>query len=415
MQTKLIQRRQSIGSGAVIVAACLFVALAMLCFGQWFGWDATWRSFGVTPLQPHFFDMHAITDHVECASKDFNVYDLTPCDPTTKFNYPPVWLWLRYLAIDGSDSAWISVVMTIAAFGAIVTLFKGRSVGDGVLASVAILSPSVMMGVERGNTDQGVLGLVCCAALIFDGRKPSRVFLTVALVGLAVVLKLYPLFCVTLAARANRRTFIFAGALVFVSFLYFVIILDYLPIIRLNTPITFMLSYGYKVPFLGLDHLRDEAGLRPIGLTNTWVPIALALITIIFAAAVATTSARHRRALCVIADSAAGTAFLFGAGIYCGSFMLGTNFIYRLMFLLLCLPQLQDWSSVKPTGNDQTSQMGRVVLAVILLALWLNGNPNGHSTFLFVPPILDWLIFFGLTAIILFNFLKTTMYRAAFG
>ena len=95
--------------------------------------------------------------------------------------------------------------------------------------------------------------------------------------------------------------------------------------------------------------------------------------------------------------------------------MLGTNFIYRLMFLLLCLPQLQDRSSVKPTGNDQTSQMGRVVLAVILLALWLNGNPNGHSTFLFVPPILDWLIFFGLTAIILFNFLKTTMYRAAFG
>ena len=45
-----------------------------------------------------------------------------------------------------------------------------------------------------------------------------------------------------------------------------------------------MLSYGYKVPFLGLDHLRAEAGLSAIGLANTWVPITLTIVTVLLAA-----------------------------------------------------------------------------------------------------------------------------------
>jgi hypothetical protein len=56
---------------------------------------------------------------------------------------------------------------------------------------------------------------------------------------------------------------------------------------------------------------------------------------------------------CTVAASVAGTAFLFGSGIYCGTFLLGTNYIYRLMFLLLCIPQLQDWISQKSTDKER--------------------------------------------------------------
>ena len=65
---------------------------------------------------------------------------------------------------------------------------------------------------------------------------------------------------------------------------------------------------------------------------------------------------RHEKFL-VVGESVAGTAFLFGASIYCGTFMLGTNFVYRLMFLLLCLPQVLDWAresaaSAKFSGSN---------------------------------------------------------------
>ena len=196
-----LPRSPPIGSGTVIVSS-LFIALFVLLYlGHLNGWDPTWRTFGVTPLEPHFFDMHAVTDHSDCASKGFNAYVLNPCDPRTPFNYPPIWLSLSHLGIDGSDSALLSVLITVAALAMLVTLLKGRSIGDGAIASMAILSPSMMMGVERGNIDLSILALVGGAALIFAEQKPIRIVSAIVLIGLAIVLKLYPLFCVAIAAR----------------------------------------------------------------------------------------------------------------------------------------------------------------------------------------------------------------------
>ncbi len=403
MPVKLITRQPRIGSGSVIVMVIFISLLFLLCSGYRVGWDATWRSFGVTPLQPHFYDMHAVTDHAACAAGGFNAYVLNVCDPTTMFNYPPAWLWLGYLGIDGTDSVWLSILITAAALGVVITLFKGRSVYNGALASLAILSPSVMMGIERGNIDLFILALVGAAAITIAGPAPNRMPWAVALVELAIVLKLYPLFCVALAARFNKRTLLFAVALAVLSVVYFAFIFDYILIIRQNTPTTFKLSYGYKVIFLGLDHMRAEAGVSPIELANTVLPVSLVVVALIFAIVAALRTFRHGSLVCQIVEGVPGVAFLFGAGIYCGSFLLGTNFIYRLMFLLLCLPQLQDWSS----AGDRTGTIARVFQVAILLVLWSSGNSNGHTTFMIVPQLMDWLLFFGLTTILLVNFLNS--------
>ncbi len=115
----------------------------------------------------------------------------------------------------------------------------------------------------------------------------------------------------------------------------------------------------------------------------------------------------YERFFCTIPNSVAGTAFLFGTGIYCGTFLLGTNFIYRLMFLLLCLPQLRDWLSVNTDDRERKIEVG--LFATILAALWLHGEANGHSTFLLVPQLIDWVLFFGLAAVLMSNLLKTAV------
>jgi hypothetical protein len=340
-----------------------------------------------------------------CAAKGLDAYIPHSCN-SANFNIPPIWLWLGFFGIDGSYSTWFSVAIIAAALGVMAALLKGRSVGDGALAMVAILSPSVMMGVERGNLDLLILALVGAAALIYEEQRIGRIW-TATLIGLAIVLKLFPMFCVAVGARFNRRTFLFTCVIVVFSLTYLAAISNYIPLIRHNVPTTFILSYGYKAPFLGLDHLRTEAGLNTIGLADTWVPIMAALLTLISAAATALISFHYGRLFCTVTDNVAGTAFLFGSGIYCGTYLLGTNFIYRLMFLLLCLPQLQDWQ--RGESDDKERKIERGLLATILSVLWFNGNSNGHSTFLLVPQRIDWLLFFGLAVMLMSNFLNNAI------
>jgi hypothetical protein len=249
--------------------------------------------------------------------------------------------------------------------------------------------------------------LVGGAALVFKAQKLDRIFWAGTLISLGVFLKLYPMFCVALVARLYKRAILLAVVLAIVSLCYLAVIFPDLPFIRQNTGTTFDLSYGYKVPFLGLDHLRSEAGLGAIALTDTWVPFALALLILILAAATALLNFRYGRSFCTVPDNVAGTAYLFGSGIYCGTFLLGANYIYRLMFLLLCLPQLLDWGSGGPSERERTETIGRGLLALVLSALWLNGNPHGFSTFMWAPQLIDWLLFFGLATILLSNLLSS--------
>jgi hypothetical protein len=45
---------------------------------------------------------------------------------------------------------------------------------------------------------------------------------------------------------------------------------------------------------------------------------------------------------------------------------LGTNFIYRLMFLLLCVPQLQDWQIQRSERGEATSTAELGLLGIVL-------------------------------------------------
>ena len=396
---------RSIGSGTVVTLGIAGATIAFLALGRSVGWEPTWRALGVTPLPPPFFDMHVINDYAACASKGVDVYAPQACN-VDNFNIPPTWLWLGSLGVDGSDSTWLSTAIIIAALITMVLLFQGRSWSHGVVALAALISPSVMMGVERGNLDLLILALVGSAALLYEEKRVGRTCAAFAFLCLGVVLKLFPMFCVSLAARFSRQTLIFAAATAAISLIYLALTMNHILLIRRNVPTTFVLSYGYKAIFLGLDHIRSEAGLSPLGLADTWLPALTAAVVLVCAAVCAVVSLRNRHGFCSVDRSAAGTAFLFGAGIYCGTYLLGTNFIYRLMFLLLCLPQLQDWQIQRSGGRPSSAELG--LFATVLGVLWLNGNADGHSTFLLLPQLLDWCLFFGMATVLMSNFLRTS-------
>ena len=397
-------------SGKVVGLGMLATAIVVALLCQTLGWEPTWRTLGVTPLQPPFFDMHVINDYAACAWKGADAYAPHACN-VDNYNYPPVWLWLGLLGIEGSDSGWLAAIGIVAAAVVTTLLFRQRAWSDGVIALLAILSPPVMMGIERGNLDLLILALVGSAALVYRETRVRHEAATIALLSLGIVLKLFPMFCVSLASRFSKRRFIFASILAALSLVYLGSILNYVFLIRQNVPTTFILSYGYKAIFLGIDHLRSEAEISPIRLDETWAPEAAVVFVLICASIVALQTFRRGSSFCEIDTSVAGTAFLFGAGIYCGTFLLGTNFIYRLMFLLLCIPQLQDWQLRRGQRGAPSDTAESCLFGSVLGVLWLNGSANGHSIFLLLPQCLGWFLFFLLATVTILNLLRTLRLR----
>jgi hypothetical protein len=396
-----------IGAVAIITFGVGASLIILLCLGYMFGWNPTWQSLGVTPLPPPFFDTHVVIDYADCASKGIDPYRPHACNPAN-FNVPPIWLWIGVIAV-GKNAAWFSCGMIAVATATIIALFKGRPPIDGVIALIAILSPSVLMGVERGNPDLLIFAITGAAALIYDEQRIGRNTCALFLTTLAMILKLFPMFTAALVIRGNRRDGLYAILISALSLIYLIAIFRYILLIRSNVPTTFILSYGYKSIFLGLDYLRTEAGLPVFGLADTWAPILLTALALICATAGALFNVHSHRVSCKVATNLAGTAFIFGSSIYCGTFLLGTNFIYRLTFLLLCLPQLQDWCR-------QESEMNRPImcwlLITVLAVLWLNGDANGHTTFLIVPQLFDWLLFSELATVLISNALDNIPFIA---
>src|SRR5260221_12571501 len=78
------------------------------------------------------------------------------------------------------------------------------------------------------------------------------------------------------------------------------------------------------------------------------------------------------------------------------------------MFLLLCVPQLQDWQIRTCEGDKAVGIAELGLFGTVLGVLWLNGNANGHSIFLLLPQLLDWFLFFCMAAVLMLNFLRTS-------
>ena len=83
-----------------------------------------------------------------------------------------------------------------------------------------------------------------------------------------------------------------------------------------------------------------------------------------------------------------------GAFIFCGTFILGANWDYRLIFLILLVPNL---IFLIEKNNSKYKKYLKLLIYSVLLIFWL----SPFSVFIFgLDEILIWLIFLFLTILI---------------
>lgn len=247
----------------------------------------------------------------------------------------------------------------------------------------AVFSPAVLLGIERGNTDLLIFFLLAGAIV----TVPRGVAWSLAL--LAFVLKLYPLVAIAGLLRWGRpavtRAFLVAGGL---ALLYLAYTFDDLVMISAGTPRDTWLSYGLNVLWMKVTPAQPAlgAGLR-----------VLSGIVALGAVLLAAVAGWRRKGPGGPGASRELDAFRVGVACYAGTFLLGNNFVYRLMFLLFTIPQLLSWAGRAADGHARPA---RIALVGIYGALWslvldrlLQDVPAGPWISFLLAAAAHWVVF----------------------
>lgn len=304
-----------------VLAVTIFVAgwLAIFAALETFGWSATWASLSVPTLSPSFADMRSVQASIDTLHHGLDPHTVNPGDPWHRpMDYPLVWTRLATALQLDSERHYLGFELLLVAGFLLAVIGLLRRAPSGWLLA-ASFSSSVLLLVERGNNDMAVFGLVYLA-----GIAPAMAGL--ALVFVAALLKLYPALCWPALTR-DRRSLGFAAALAVVLVL---IMFDELPDIFRAQPLRAYLSYGSASFAYGL---KARAHVMLPGFAVSGLLAVLALVLLLWW--------REPLRFARDGDHALRRRFFYaGAAVFLGTFVLGSNWDYRLVFLLFCVPLL---------------------------------------------------------------------------
>jgi hypothetical protein len=298
----------------------LAAVIALVCSISAFGWVRTWSSLTVPSMYPPFGDIRIIQAAIISLERGYDPRVNDVGDHWGRaYNIPSPWIEIGK-ALNFTDEQ-----RFVAISAAVVLFFVGicayllfRFPSFGLLASV--VSTSTLVGIERGNVDLILFCLLLPAALWLPKFwSPIPI-----LVG--TLLKLYPVFA--LAALYVQRQYRMLAVSVALAVGIFAYLGNELSSIQAATPVGCYFAYGISPIvkcffFLGLP---------------TWALVIT--MTAILAAALVSAYFFNRSDAMRLQHGPVFDLMLVGCSIYVGTFALTTNFDYRLIFLIFCIPFL---------------------------------------------------------------------------
>ncbi|RCK73681.1 MAG: hypothetical protein ANABAC_2754 [Anaerolineae bacterium] len=149
-------------------------------------------------------------------------YDPTlyhPGDPWQRpFNYPPIWKMAVPLGVTPEHTLALGILLIGFFLIGLYLVFRDLSLTETIFVMLGLLSPAVLLGIERGNIDLFIFFLVALAVWLVGKSLPWAAFV----LQIAYFLKLYPIFGLPTLLRGKQKTALLLIALVLgISTLYF--------------------------------------------------------------------------------------------------------------------------------------------------------------------------------------------------
>jgi hypothetical protein len=338
----------------VLFATALFAIFAALWLLDPGAYLAIMRHWIDIPRGAPFGDAAFIVGQLECWRAGVDVYVTNPCDIDHRINvYTPLWLRLWFLPASRQAIMPFGAAIVACFIAALAALPKIERKSGIALLLIAVASPPVAYGVERGNIDLLMFAVSALAIICLEGPALARVA-GYALIMLAALLKLYPAVLLVLLLRERPKfgNALALGALVILG-AFALGWRDELIRMFHNIP-----QPAFHDDGLGGSRLADglvQLGGRLLALFNDEATAAPArfyaqrgavmglvgLLTLGFAALArwlarpgalpdAFAALNQREQLCFVA----------GGALFCGCFITGNSVVYRETLLLFALPAL---------------------------------------------------------------------------
>ena len=347
-----------------------------------YGYENTWHLWDVPAMTPYLMDARVITAGAEAHALGYDPLIDNP--GFARMNYPRIWQLLFHLGINQSDTVYFGLVFAALFFCGVFLISENIDPPTAFLMTLGVFSPAVLLGLERGNNDLSIFFLLALAVALIGRFRVSAALV----VGFAFLLKLYPVFALAMFLRESKKAFlVLMASSIAACGIYAAVMFHELMQIRSATPRPSAGAYGIDVLWTDLTTHHFLHAAPAIRIASYAVVVVVGVFSFLYA----------RRGGATSAFDGHIDSFRVGAATYIGTFLIGGNWDYRLMFLLFVIPQLVCWTQL---ARKSIKHVAVATLSCVMISLWskLAAGPHGHSphiSFLF-GQFSEWLVFFGL-------------------
>jgi hypothetical protein len=295
----------------------------------------------------YFYDLKILLSGIDAFRNNINAYKVASIDGVPLFCYPATWKIFSFLPfITISNLIYIGLGLVFAFYIALYFYIGKINLFGGIVYTLLLMSTSFLLLVVQGNSDIIIFLLILIP--LFYNR--SRILFAGTILALGT-LKLFPigaLICVFNDRKHRLQQIILLfTVMVVLLFIYLVIMKDnIIAVSHLVPKPTDGPSYGlWSIPSLLSAHFHFSPAL------SLYFLFSFGLLLFISCFIYYQKLSKEIQSL-VIHESNNGTSYLIGAGIFITTCIIGFNYEYRLIFLILTIPQILNWVNIKkPFAN----------------------------------------------------------------
>jgi hypothetical protein len=308
-------------------------------------WYSFWRLLNVPTMWPAFADIDHIYRSLLCKLNGLDPTEYNPCDINgVTYQYPIIWLpifeFLK-LNIFSNFKVFVFCTLTFYIFCNFILIDLAKKKFNKLILIFLFFSASSLLLIERGNVDH-IIFVLTIATL-----ASRNYYYEMFLIFINSCLKIFPIFTFFYLIKNNKKILLtFLIMLLTIFLLYEISISKYIKPNHSFMAIT--QAYGVLSITEGIFKILEQKYLLflDLNIKNLIRLVSIFIFIIIcFSIFVIGTKSKGNN---ISSSRNQEKLFLIGASIYVGSYIFFSNIDYRLIFLFLTIPYVEN---LKPKLN----------------------------------------------------------------
>jgi len=308
-------------------------------------WNFIWGSLSIPPQSP-FSDLKAHIYYFYCFENGIDVFSqncsLIPEGTSKVTTHPKIWLYLvNYLKLELelNYNFFLIFIFSLYFYCLIDFFFKNKNYKIKIFIILFVISTTNLILIERFATD------ILIFVLVYFTLSTNKKLLQAILIFFGLVLKHYPIFLTSIFIKYKK--FLIIVSIIYILFIYN-FYLEEIKLVNNNIlEIALMIAYGSRTLAKSFYHLSLEYNLlineENYKYFRDLVILAFVFVFLLFLSC----GYRYSKINNKKVSHETKIYFIGGASIYVGTFIFGSNFDYRLIFLIFTVPYLMSINNTK--------------------------------------------------------------------